>query len=133
MKFYVASFVGERERTRQIQAELRRRGHEITIDWTSFPGVPSQERNDRPDEVRMIAERDLEGIQAADVFVLVAGVADGRAKYAELGAAIMSAARNGGPRIYIIGDRPVHSVFFFHPTVTRVSSIDEVLANLEKG
>ena len=61
MKFYIASFVGERERTQRVQAELRQRGHEITIDWTSFPGVPSLERNDRPDEVRAIAVRDLVG------------------------------------------------------------------------
>lgn len=133
MKFYVASFVGERKRTQQVQAELRQRGHEITSDWTSFPGVPSTERNDRPDEVRAIAVRDLEGVQAADVFVLLAGVADGRAKYAELGAAVMSAVQNGTPRIYVVGDNPVHSVFFFHPTVARVSSIDEVLADLERG
>ncbi len=103
MKFYIASFVGERERTQEIQAHLRDRGHEITIDWTSFPGVPTSERNDRHDEVEAIAVRDLEGIQAAEVFVLLAGVADGRAKYAELGAAIMSAVQNGKPRIYVLG------------------------------
>jgi hypothetical protein len=51
MKFYIASFVGEREYTQRVQNELRQRGHEITVDWTSFPGVPSAERNDRPDEV----------------------------------------------------------------------------------
>lgn len=133
MEFYVASFVGERERTQEIQAYLRERGHEITTDWTSLPGVPSPERNDRHDEVQAIAVRDIRGIQAADVFVLLAGVADGRAKYAELGAAIMSAVLNGKPRIYVLGDRPVHSVFFFHPTVKRVKSIQEVLEDLEQN
>ena len=133
MKFYIASFVGERERTQQIQACLRDRGHEITIDWTSFPGVPSPERNARPDEVQAIAVRDLQGIQAADVFVLLAGVADGRAKYAELGAAIMSAVQNGKPRIYVLGDSPVHSVFFFHPTVKRVESIEDLLRDVKEN
>lgn len=133
MRFYVASFVGERERTQQIQAELRERGHAITVEWTSFPGVPSPERNDRAEEVQAIAVRDLEGIQAADVFVLLAGVPNGRAKYAELGAAIMSAVLNGRPRIYVVGDSPVHSVFFFHPTVTRVNSMRDVLADLGQG
>ena len=132
MKFYVASFVAERERTQEVQAALRARGHEITVDWTSFPSVPLSERNERPYDVRAIAVRDLEGIQNADVFILLAGVADDRAKYAELGAAIMSAVQNKKPRIYVIGDNPAHSVFFFHPAVKRVNSLDEVLTEIEE-
>lgn len=132
MKFYIASFVGERERTREIQTRLLGLGHEITIDWTSFLGVPLSERNNRPNEVASIAVRDLEGIQDSDVFILLAGVADGRAKYAELGAAIMSAVRNGRPKIYVIGDQPDHSVFFFHPAVKRMTSLDDVLKDLEE-
>ena len=80
-----------------------------------------------------IAVRDLGGILEAEVFVLLAGVPDGRAKYAELGAAIMSAVQNGRPKIYIVGDSPVHSVFFFHPTVKRVNSIDDLLRDLEES
>jgi hypothetical protein len=131
MTFFISSFVGEREQTQQVQAELRRLGHEISVDWTSFPGVPESERNERPHEVAAIAIRDLEGVRHADVFVLLAGVADGRAKYAELGAAIMSAVQNGKPRIYILGDQPVHSVFFFHPAVKRMNTLDEILKDIE--
>jgi hypothetical protein len=77
--------------------------------------------------------RDLEGIRSADVFVLLASVGDGRAKYAELGAAIMSAVQNGRPRIYVLGDNPDHSVFFFHPTVVRVNSMEDMLNDLSEA
>jgi hypothetical protein len=115
-----------------VQARLRALGHEITVDWTSFPGVPLTERNNRPDDVRAIAVRDFEEVQDADVFILLAGVADGRAKYAELGAAIMSAVCSKKPRIYVIGDNPVDSVFFFHPVVKRVRSLDVALKEIEE-
>lgn len=101
------------------------------MDWTAFPGVPSEERNARPGDVTAIAVRDLDGILEAEVFILLAGVPEGRAKYAELGASIMSAVQTGKPRIYVLGDGPVHSVFFFHPTVKRVASLDDVLADIE--
>jgi hypothetical protein len=131
MRFYIASYVGERQRTQEVQSRLRSLGHEITVDWTAFPGVPSEERNARPDEVGAIALRDLDGVVQAEVFVLLAGVPEGRAKYAELGAAIMSAVQTGKPRIYVLGDDPVHSVFFFHPTVQRMTSLDDVLNDIE--
>lgn len=103
------------------------------MDWTAFPGVPSDERNARPDDVTAIAVRDLDGIVNADVFILLAGVPEGRAKYAELGASIMSAVQTGRPRIYVLGKEPVHSVFFFHPTVKRMISLDDILNDIEKS
>ncbi|MBN1312648.1 MAG: hypothetical protein JXB30_14625 [Anaerolineae bacterium] len=103
------------------------------MDWTAFPGVPSSERNARPDEVTAIAVRDLNGIVEAEVFILLADVPEGRAKYAELGAAIMSAVQTGKPRVYVLGDEPTHSVFFFHPTVKRVTSLDDVLNDIEES
>lgn len=133
MRFYIASHIGERRKTREIQSRLRSLGHEITVDWTSFPGVPSDERNERPDDVADIAVRDLEGILRADIFILLAGVPEGRAKYAELGAAIMSSVQIGKPYIYVLGEDPVHSVFFFHPTVKREVSLEDVLNDIEES
>ena len=130
MKFYVASYIGELEQTQHVQAEILQRGHEITVDWTSYSGVPSYARNAKPDEVAAIALRDLEGIQDADVFILLAGVADGRAKYAELGAALISAVQNGKPKIYVIGNHPVDTVFYFHPKVKRVTSLGDAMRDL---
>jgi len=130
MKFYIASYVGEKEQTQTAQRYLRSFGHEITVDWTALPGVPGPERNDREDDTAEIAVRDLNGVFEADVFVLIAGVPEGRAKYVELGAALASSARTGKPRVYVLGQSPTHSVFFFHPSVKRVATIDDVLADI---
>ena len=130
MRIYVASYIGERERAQEVQNRLRSLGHEITVDWTAFPGVPSKERNARPGDVTDIAVRDLDGIVKAEIFILLASVPEGRAKYAELGAAIMSAVQTGMPRIYVLGEDPVHSVFFFHPTVIRAASLDDLLDDI---
>jgi hypothetical protein len=131
MSFYIASYVGERQRTQKVQGHLRSLGHEITVDWTAFPGVPTGERNARPGDVAAIAVRELDGIVKADPFLLLAGVPEGRAKYTELGAAIMSAVLTGKPRIYVFGEDPVHSVFFFHPMVRRMNSLPDVLGDIE--
>lgn len=89
------------------------------------------ERNQRPEDVAEIAVRDLEGIRAADVVVLLAGVPEGRAKYAEMGAAIALAVEHGRPRIYVVGDSPEQSIFFFHPSVRRVGIIEDVVQDVE--
>ena len=100
------------------------------MDWTAFPGVPIEERNAREEEAQAIAVRDLDGILNCDVFLLLADPPEGRAKYAELGAALVSAMQTGKPTIYVLGDYPAHSVFFFHPRVKRVRTIADVLNDL---
>ena len=132
MKIYVASYVGEKELAQRLQRKLIALGHEITVDWTAFPGVPTSQRNLRPDEVSEIAVRDLKGVREADVFILLANVTDGRAKYAELGAALMSAEFTSKPKIYVVGKEGDHSVFFFHPAVTRVSDSDALLSTISE-
>ena len=132
MKFYIAAFVGERDRVQEIQQRLRDRGHEITVDWTSSPGVPETERGQFSERVPEIAIRDLNGIRACDAFILLADPEDGRAKYVELGAAIQSHLEKGKPKIYILGEKTSQSVFFFHPAVKRVRTLDEILKELEQ-
>ena len=131
MRFYVASHISGKEDVQAIHARLRELGHEITVDWTAFEGVFGDDRNQYPEKVAAIAIRDMVGVEDCDVFVLLTEPPEGRAKYAELGAAIMSAVQNGKPEIFVIGDLPSHSVFFYHPTVTRVKTMDDVLAELD--
>jgi len=131
LRFYIASFVGERTATQELQSAVVEAGHEITVDWTSFPSAPDDgDRNSRPDDVAEIAIRDLRGIQSADVFVLQAGVPEGRGKYTELGFAIALSEEKGSPRVFVVGNKPDHSIFFFHPAVHRVRSIQEALESL---
>ena len=69
----------------------------------------------------------MQGVKDCDVFILLSDPADGRAKYAELGAAIMSRLLQGKPKIYILGEETHHSIFFYHPTVERVTTLEEVV------
>ena len=133
MKFYVAAFVGEKERVRRIHHRLRELGHEITVDWTAHPGVFGKDREKYPERVRGIAIRDMNGVRDCDVFVLLSEPADGRAKYVELGAAIMSYLEKGKPMVYVLGQGTHLSVFFYHPAVKRVRTLDEVLADIKEG
>ena len=130
MRFYVAAFIGEKERVRQIQHELRTLGHEISEDWTLYDGIPIGERDRLPDKVGEIAIRDMRGVRNCEVFLLLSDPPDGRAKYVELGAAILSAIEHGRPRIYVLGEATNHSVFFYHPVVRRALTLQDVLEDL---
>ena len=105
MKFYVAAYVGETEQVQTLYRLIRERGHEITVDWTDLQTDMSD------DDKEAIADRDIAGIETCDVFVLLAGQSEGRGKYVELGAAIMSNIRIGRPAVYVIGQSFHHSVF----------------------
>ena len=130
MKFYVAAFVEAKERVQSIYRRLEELGHTITVDWTDELGLSGEERDLYPERVQAIAVRDMNGVRDCDVFILLAEPPDGRAKYAELGAAIMSCLVRGQPKIYVLGEETHHSVFFYHPSVKRVRTIDDVMRNI---
>jgi len=131
MKFYVAAFVEEKQRVQAIHARLRASGHSVTADWTVPLDIDGEERDRHPQRVAAVAERDMNGVRECDVFVLLAEPPDGRAKYAELGAAIMSRVTSGRPKVYVLGEQTHQSVFFYHPAVERVRSLGEILQGIE--
>ena len=133
MKFYVAAFIQEKQRVQVIYGRLRDLGHSITVDWTDELGIFGSERDRYPERVQEVAVRDVNGIRDCEVFILLSDPADGRAKYAELGAAIMSCLLQGRPKIYVLGEETHHSVFFYHSTVKRVRRLEEVLKDLEES
>ena len=131
MRFYVAAYIGAKPRLQQIHELLRARGHGLTVDWTQGGGFPLAERETRPEEVRACAVRDMDGVLSCDAFVLVAEPVDGRAKYVELGAAIAAHLSSGKPRVFVVGRETHQSVFYYHPSVTRLGCFEEVLEMLE--
>jgi len=132
LKFYIAAFVGERDRVKEIQRRLRDAGHEITVDWASSQGVPETGRDQSPERVQEIAIRDLNGVRVCDAFILLAEPEDGRAKYVELGVAIQEHLERGKPKIYVLGEKTSQSIFFYHPVVKRVRTLDEILKGVEQ-
>jgi hypothetical protein len=51
--------------------------------------------------------------------------------YAELGAALALNVTAAAPKIYLLGAMNHMSVFYFHPSVTHIDSIDALVKALE--
>jgi hypothetical protein len=66
----------------------------------------------------------------ADVFVLLTSDQTGSGSAGELGAAIASQMLSNKPQIYVVGQQMGNNCFYFHPTVNRVETIEDVLADL---
>lgn len=130
MKFYIAAYIREKRRVNEIQRKLKRLGHEITVDWTKDDAPKLKSRYRLSESTKAIAIRDMKGVLDCDVFVLLSDPAHGRAKYVELGAAIASFMKNGRPLVYILGKKNIQSVFYYHPAVKRVSSLEEVICDV---
>ena len=62
--------------------------------------------------------------------LLVASDHDGRGMFVELGAAFARAQRGELEHVVVIGPIRHESVFYYHPAVLRVASVDEWLAGL---
>ena len=45
----------------------------------------------------------------------------------------MSYLEKGKPMVYVLGQGTHLSVFFYHPAVKRVRTLDEVLADIKEG
>ena len=130
MKFYIAAFIEEKSRVQTLYKELTDLGHLITVDWTDELGLFGKDRDRHAEKVQAVAVRDMEGVREAEVFILLSEPVEGRSKYAELGAAIMSYLERGKPKIYVLGEETHQSVFYYHPSVKRVKTLEEVLQDL---
>jgi len=130
MKFYVAAYIREKKRVREIIRQIQKQGHKITVDWTSgrVTSIPNRDKDQK--RIREIAVRDMKGVLNCDVFIILSTPVDGRAKYVELGAAISSFLEKGRPRIYVLGEKTDQSVFYYHPAVKRVRSLEDIIKDI---
>lgn len=129
MKFYIASRTKHREVVEEIRKQAVRRGHKFMSTWVDEKEIIPYEKNISASSKR--AEQCVRDSSGCDVFVLISDNS-GSGMYTELGVALLSYVNSGKPKIYVIGDYINRSVFFFHPSVKRVSSIEEVFKDLEK-
>lgn len=103
-------------------------GHVITADWTQHLNVKPYDKH--PREAGVYAAEDLTGTITSEVFIYLSSPEVGAGLSAELGAALASHEITGRPRIYVVGEYAATNTFHYHPTVTRVNSVEEVLADL---
>jgi len=129
MKIYIAARFDKKQEIQNLHKRLQKLGHEITDDWTLHKQAKPYNKN-----MDISRKYSVEGINAArncDVFIILSDEA-GTGMYVELGAAISSNLEHGKPNIYVVGGYTSRSMFYFHPSINRRKTIDEVLKEIEK-
>ena len=119
MKFFVSGKVGDDDITKTVMKALKEVGHEITFDWTTIDHLRPYDKNAAAS--REAAIREACGVKTADVLVIVAHD-KGVGMYVELGIAI-----GIGIPIRVVTKVESRTMFFHHPLVKKVASIDEVI------
>ena len=117
MRIYVAARFDNKEAAREAMRQLQCAGHEIVFDWTVHGGA------ENGSEARRQAMADLGGVASADVFVLLAAE-NMRGAFVEMGVAMAYY-----KRIYVVNS-PGNTIFYSHPLIHHVKSIDEVINKL---
>lgn len=119
MKFFVSGKAGDDGATKALMEALRNSGHEITFDWTTIEHLRPYDKNAIACRETAISESC--GVEKADVLVIVAHD-KGVGMYVELGIAI-----GVGIPIRVVTKVESRTMFFHHPLVKKVSTIDEVV------
>jgi|GEM_PF-371822 len=127
MKFYIAAYIRKKKLVQEICRSLELLGHKITVDWTKNEAPKLNDRSTFYKDVRRVAVRDMKGVLECDIFIILSDPVHGRAKYAELGAAIASFETSGRPLIYVLGKTSDQTIFYYHPAVKRVKTLEEII------
>jgi nucleoside 2-deoxyribosyltransferase len=126
MRVYVAGKTGDFERVRLVQGACVDNGHTITYDWTS--AVPdgvwvseSEEAVVAPAQKAIFGENDMRGVRTADLLIALphdrlVGT------YIEIGMALA-----WNLDVWLLGDWPRDSVFFYLDNVSRMELNMDVL------
>lgn len=127
MNVYVAAKTHDVRRAQKVIGWLRDCGHHVTYDWTE--GVvrlgDANEADLSPEVQKGIAERDRKGVLEARLVValghpLVCGT------LIEVGMACAF-----GTPVWLVGEWPRSSVFFFLESVTRIHNDDALRKHVE--
>lgn len=130
MKIFVSGQIDEKEEINVIYQKLQQSGHEVTHDWTKTDGIGDKLKNQ--EEAGLRAAKDITGVVEADIYILVSNnKKPGKGMYVELGAALALNEALGKPQIFTIGNRNHLSIFYLHPAVTHLKTIEDVLQQLD--
>ena len=129
MKIYVSGSVSDPFTVQQVQNAALAAGHELTLDWSADVSFAEGYASQTERSARM-AQDELDAVIAADAVLVVASQHDGRGMFVELGAALTRASRGELNHVVLIGEIHHESVFYFHPLVQRVPTVEDWLARL---
>ena len=129
MKIYVAGPVADVATVQEIQHAIVAAGHELTLDWSAGASF-AENYASRPESSAQLAREMLDAVLAADAVLVVASQHDGRGMFVELGAALARATGGDLEHVVLVGEIRHESVFYLHPLVQRVPTIEHWLAEL---
>lgn len=119
MKFFVSGKVGTEGNVRAVMKALKDAGHEITFDWTKIDQLRPYDENAEASREAVLKESS--GVKDADVLIILAHDR-GVGMYVELGIAIGS-----GIPVRVVTDVESRTMFFHHPLVKKVDSLEQIL------
>ncbi len=136
MKIFVSGQIGDVDNVRIVQDALRQAGHEITHDWTRNETGQKmlssrEDKLNNTEEATRRATLDINGVISAEAYVICTDNTDvGKGMYVELGAAIAVAESREEFKIYLFGPMNHMTIFYLHPRVQRIRSIEALLEDL---
>lgn len=129
MKIFVSGQIEEKVTIRGIFRELEARGHTISHDWTQTDNI--SDKLSEKEECGARAKKDIDAVIDCDIYILMSNNRSaGKGMYVELGAALALRSVNNKPDIYIVGPMNHLSIFYLHPDVKSVQSIEGLLSLL---
>lgn len=116
---------------RAVQVAVTAAGHELTLDWTrdSAATLTDGYASD-PGLSAKIAKDDLDAVLDADAVLVVMSEHTGRGMFVELGAALTRARRGELEHLVVLGPIQHESVFYFHPAVQRILTVEDWLLSV---
>ncbi len=129
MKFYIASRTKYRGLVEKIHKLILKKGHKFSSSWIEEKDIIPYEENIKAASKR--AKQCIKDSSSCDVFILISDKS-GSGMYTELGVALLKSIESKKPRIYVIGKYINRSMFFFHPSVKRFKTMEEVFEDLKK-
>lgn len=127
---YVAGHLADSAAVANAQRAVVSAGHELTHDWSQDLEVTTDYAS-RPEHSTQIAEADLSGVMLADAVIVIASSPEpGRGLFVELGAALARAEMGLLRHVVAVGTIVHESVFYYHPRLRRVETVQEWLAEI---
>lgn len=122
MRVYVAATFERKDEIRGLQRRFVELGHTISADWTGHKTIAHEAKKEELS--KEYAVEDVDGVSATDLFILLIGERKSTGAHIELGIALGAKV----PNVYVVGETNDPSLFYYHPKVKRVKTIEEVFA-----
>ena len=126
---YVASRFALKNEVKKIYSELEKIGYSVYGNWTQHKPVKPYKKH--PKLSRDYSVQDIDRARKSDLLVLISDRA-GTGMHTELGSAIDHYLEFKKPMIYVIGKHLSASMFFFHPSIRKRATIEEVIKELRE-